>query len=306
MDTSSSPASPLEVIRPALEQFLARFHEVHNVVPFGQHDELKQLMEHARAGLQELPALRRHPHVKVNWSVGVGEFAKIPWIAFLDDRETDSPRRGTYCVLLFAEDMSCVYLTLNQGVTDILATHRRTAARGLLRDRAATIRAHLTELSAAGFRTDNGIDLQTDSPRGGDYEASTIAYKRYTKGEVPPDITINHDLTVLLDAYARVLSQKAKVEDESTGFWIFQANPKVFDIDSALAELPELTWTVKSTAEQAALGDKVFLWRSGHEAGIVGTATVIEAATEMELPSAEAAFVLDKEKFAGTHIGASE
>jgi hypothetical protein len=174
MSASNITRSP-EVIRPALERFLKRFHEVRNNVAFGRHDELRQLMENIRGGLEGLPALRGHPHVKVNWSVGIGEFAKIPWIALLDDRETDSPRRGTYCVLLFAEDMSCVYLTLNQGVTDLLAAHRRAMARQMLRDRASTIRGQQVELGAAGFRTDDGIDLQTDGLRGGDYEASTIA-----------------------------------------------------------------------------------------------------------------------------------
>jgi hypothetical protein len=295
----SNIARSIEVIRPALEQFLARFHEVRNTMTFGRHDELKQLMEDIRAGLEGLPALRGHTHVKVNWSVGIGEFAKIPWIALLDDRETDSPRRGTYCVLLFAEDMSCVYLTLNQCVIDLLAAHRRAVARQMLRDRASTIRGQQVELGAAGFRTDDDIDLRTDSLRGGDYEASTIAYKRYPRGEVPPDNAINHDLTVLLDVYARVLSREANTENDSTGFWIFQANPELFDLAGAITQLSELTWTVHGKAEKAASGDKVFLWRSGRDAGIIATATVIQAATEMELPPEEEPFVLDKQKFAG-------
>ncbi len=59
-----------------------------------------------------------HGNFKVQGSVGQGNWAKIPWIAIMDTRITTSTQLGEYIVYLFSEDMSSVYLTLAQGVTE--------------------------------------------------------------------------------------------------------------------------------------------------------------------------------------------
>jgi MrcB-like, N-terminal domain len=56
--------------------------------------------------------------LRTRFSIGQGNCAKVPWIAFLDARETDSTQRGVYPVYLFREDASGFYLVLGQGVTD--------------------------------------------------------------------------------------------------------------------------------------------------------------------------------------------
>jgi len=285
-----------------LEQFLASYPEQRATVAFGQHGELKNLMNSMGRCLRGLPALKAHPNVKVSWSLGAGNWARIPWVAMMDDRETTSTQRGIYCVFLFREDMSGVYLTLNQGVTDEVDKHGRTAGRDVLRSRARSIRDSATSLSEAGFAADDGIDLRTQGALGQDYEASTISYKLYSNGAVPPDGAINADLTALLDTYRSVLARKPTGEKRSVGFWIFQANPQIYDIDGALGHLSSLTWTVRDQAEHAAVGDKVFIWRSGREAGIVGIATITDAAAEIELPDAEAAYALDRDRLLGPKL----
>ena len=45
--------------------------------------------------------------------------------------------------------------------------------------------------------------------------------------------------------------------------WIFQGNPKVFDIDGYLAASSGvILWRVSRYAEQIAIGDSVYIWRS--------------------------------------------
>ena len=56
--------------------------------------------------------------------------------------------------------------------------------------------------------------------------------------------------------------------------WLFQANPSIYDIDQALTESSELTWVVRQYTNEVRKGDRVYLWRSGPEAGVVATATV--------------------------------
>src|SRR5262249_54472819 len=62
------------------------------------------------------PVQRRQPHLDVTWSLGQGQWASIPWAACYDRRDTTTTQRSIYVVYLFREDMSGVYLTLNQGV----------------------------------------------------------------------------------------------------------------------------------------------------------------------------------------------
>ncbi len=56
---------------------------------------------------------------------------------------------------------------------------------------------------------------------------------------------------------------------------MFQANPKKWDIDAALGKLSTIRWLVTQYRSDITTGDRVFLWRSGPEAGVVALATVL-------------------------------
>jgi hypothetical protein len=288
-----------EVIREAIQKFLNQFPEVRDATA-GVRPEITPLIERIGFAIEGLPAVKQHTHVGVSWSLGAGRWASVPWVALMDDRETDSTQRGIYCVFLFREDMSGVYLTLNQGVTDFVKEHGQVAAREVLRDRATMIRGQVAELQTLGFKVDDGIDLHTDSTRGRAYESGTIAYKLYAAENIPTDVEINEDLSALLEAYARTLAHKhIDIQKSASGFWIFQANPKRFDIDGATAELQEFTWIVPDGNRNPNVGDKVFLWRSGRDAGIVAVATVTHEVAEIGCSPEEEQFVLEENRFSG-------
>jgi len=60
--------------------------------------------------------------------------------------------------------------------------------------------------------------------------------------------------------------------------WIFQGNPKVFDIEDYLARYPELIyWRVPRFQAEIAVGDRAFIWRAGFESGLVASGVVVEA-----------------------------
>ena len=102
------------------------------------------------------------PTVEVKWSVGKGNWARVPWIAFLDSRLTDTTQKGIYIAYLFREDMQGLYLALIQGVTDVVTQPGITQAEGrqLLRQRAESLRNNFGELKEHGFELDNNINLQ--------------------------------------------------------------------------------------------------------------------------------------------------
>jgi 5-methylcytosine-specific restriction endonuclease McrA len=69
--------------------------------------------------------------------------------------------------------------------------------------------------------------------------------------------------------------------------WIFQGNPKIFDIDGYLsASFGLIKWTVSRYQDQIKPGDSVYIWRSqGDEpslAGVVAEGTVVETPSVQE------------------------
>ena len=67
-----------------------------------------------------------------------------------------------------------------------------------------------------------------------------------------------------------------------SGAWIFQGNPKRFDIDEYLTEFDYVYWSVPQHKDNVQVGDTVYLWRAGSDAGIVAIGKVAEATTPVD------------------------
>ncbi len=114
--------------------------------------------------------------------MGEGTWARVPWISIFDVRETTTIRNGVYCVYLFRQDMSGVYLTFNQGVTMLGQEVGAKRARLVLRERAQKLGEHSQDLLGNDFVLDDQIDLRADTGLVAQYENSTIAYRLYEAG----------------------------------------------------------------------------------------------------------------------------
>ena len=144
---------------------------------------------------------------KVKGSVGAGRWTDVPWIAVFDKRITSSAQRGVYIVYLLNKDTKELYLTLNQGVTDVAQggdgsgklafTGIATASNGKttesLQARAHTIRNQIGEFD--GLASDS---INTGSKP---YDAGCIYYKKYTLDTLPEDEELYSDLQRLIEAY---------------------------------------------------------------------------------------------------------
>jgi MoxR-like ATPase/predicted RNA-binding protein with PUA-like domain len=89
------------------------------------------------------------------------------------------------------------------------------------------------------------------------------------------------------------------------GAWIFQANPDLYDIKSALQTLTEQTWLVTKFKEEIKVGDKVYLWQSGSEGGIVGLGEITAPPQMGAALEAEGPFAKSSGKFDGEHLRAT-
>lgn len=168
---------------------------------FGRESGVYQKFGELSREIADLDEVRGRPHLKVSWSAGQGNWAKVPWLALLDRRETSSIQSGVYCVFLFREDMSGVYLTLNQGVTSVIQSLGKREGHRSLRAHADAVRPALADLTREGFRIDNDIDLGGGAGLPANYEASTIAYKLYEAKQMPADSILREDLDSVLTSY---------------------------------------------------------------------------------------------------------
>lgn len=194
-------------LRALLEDILQRYNAPDRG-PIGKENPVWKLFDSTADVLNDAPPVAQREHLQVRPSVGQGNWAKVPWIALMDERETTSTQHGVYVVFLFAEDMSSVYLTLNQGVTQVFSDHKASKAREVLQERADRYRQYCGHLEELGFRLDSSIDLKTKSSLGRKYENSTVAHKRYDRDAVPGDDELVADLEAVLNAYDDYLEER--------------------------------------------------------------------------------------------------
>jgi hypothetical protein len=72
-----------------------------------------------------------------------------------------------------------------------------------------------------------------------------------------------------------VLYGKFLKEMDDPSAWIFQGNPKYYDVDGAVRDLDMITWQVNQSPKQIKQGHKVYIWRSGSDGGIIAQGTVL-------------------------------
>lgn len=227
---------PESYVKTAFDNILSSYFRA-RLKPFGRERGLWRMFEDLSRYLQDAS---QRPSLRIKWGVGKGNWARVPWIAFLDDRETNSTRHGVYPVYLFREDLSGVYLALNQGIACLKDNLGTLRSRRVLRDRAEQLLRETPAVNAlqdSGFSLDNRMDLHSSGGLVKDYEASTVGYKLYARGEIPNDVDLLTDLDQLLCAYDQYLEQQPFREPEAPVTALCEQPQAEFDIGSAIHQV---------------------------------------------------------------------
>ena len=166
----------------------------------------KSLPEHI-AGLVKAPT-----RYKVEGSAGKGNWAGCPWISVFDISITESAQSGYYPVYLFRDDMTGVYLSLNQGVTDIRETHKENPKK-VLQIRAADYRAQIGALPTRFPEIE--IDLRSgQSNLASFYEPGNICARFYSTEALPTEDELVTDLRSLLTTYQTLVDNDKTMGEE--------------------------------------------------------------------------------------------
>ena len=70
--------------------------------------------------------------------------------------------------------------------------------------------------------------------------------------------------------YARFLKELGE-----PSAWIFQGNPKYYDVVGAVETLDKITWAVNQYPKQIKKDDKAYIWVSGSDSGIIASGTIM-------------------------------
>ncbi len=268
------------------QEILEKYPEAINS-KFSSGHPVYQLFSKAQDMLKKAPFIKKNQDLFVKASCGQGNWARVPWIAFLDKRDTDTTRKGVYAVILFRSDMKGLYLTFNQGVTDPREKLGSSKGPEFLIEKAQQIRSLYPSLEGQGFILDNNLILDDKAKLGEAYATSTIAYKYFPQEDLKEYSDFFKNLETLLNLYQDYVDQNREKEltsrfiegyynsENATNYWVFQGNPNKFDIVKALKDDNLRTWSVSSHKDKIKKGDKAILWATGKDGGCYALVEVV-------------------------------
>lgn len=154
----------------------------------------------------------------VNGSPGQGNWAAVPWVGIFNKSITTTATRGVYIVYLFSSNCDSVYLTLNQGCTELKNVLGKSGAVKAMKEVSEEI---ISKIDSRGFSVGDNIDLKDSHELPYLYERGTIFYKEYKKDQLPSNEVLISDLKKMVDIYEeyidRILMQDTKVNNNTIG-----------------------------------------------------------------------------------------
>ena len=161
---------------------------------------------------------KNREHYKYRSSCGQhSNWADVPWIAVLDPEITTSTMRGYYIVFLFSIDMKRVYLSLNQGMTDIEKELKTGGAANELLRRADFIRDRIPEFKKDFIfkPIDLSIKLSGNTTRPFLYEKGHAFGKEYSLSKGLDENELTNDLNKILNLYS-LLNYRGGIDSDTT------------------------------------------------------------------------------------------
>ncbi|PFP27682.1 hypothetical protein COJ96_15680 [Bacillus sp. AFS073361] len=166
-----------------------------------------------------------------------------------------------------------------------------------------TITAYTNSLKNATAKLNINPLTETDLFHITSVAAFEEAYKRITSAPNFHEVDLaagNKAYSNALSLYSRFLKELAE-----PSCWVFQGNPKYYDVIGAVHDLNTITWAVNQNYKQIKKGDKVYIWLSGPEGGIVASGTIL-CDPEMKQPEPNDPYNcsddLNKEPYLGVDI----
>ena len=150
---------------------------------------------------------------KIEGSVGKGNWARCPWVSAFDVQITESAQSGYYPVYLFRGNMTGVYLSLNQGVTDIRENYKENP-KEVLRRHATDFRGKLGEIPDRFPERRIDLTTRSETELASFYEDGNICARFYPSGALPSEEDLTHDFREMIKQYASLVDNDKDLGEE--------------------------------------------------------------------------------------------
>lgn len=214
-------------INELLKSIMLNYQNKKTTEPFNKESSMFQLVNYTSkdAIKNTIDTLKLSTaNLEVKASCGAGGWTRYPWIAVFNPEITTTIQEGIYIVYLFSEDMKRLYLTINQGCTNLNKRLKKKAALDQMRQTREEFRI---KYPSDLFKTDNDLIVGNS-----DYEEGCIYYKEYSIDDFPSEETIIEDLSKVIDIYNEYYIKEIKDKEdfnESGENWMGEGNLKGFD-----------------------------------------------------------------------------
>lgn len=185
------------MLRTIIDGILSEYLNARNE-DFANHSTARLLQHDLPNALREV--VENQEQYKFEGSAGKGNWAYCPWVAAFDVLITETAQSGYYLVYLFRQDMKGVYLSLNQGVTEVREKYR-DHPKEVLKIRAGDFRAQLGSIAKRFPEVEIDLAVSTPSELAAFYEAGNICAVYYDAAAVPNDDCLVGDFKELLQLY---------------------------------------------------------------------------------------------------------
>ena len=155
-------------------------------------------------GPKIIQSILNNGNLKVQCSVGQGNWAEVPWFGIFNPEVSVSATKGVYVVYLFSTDMKKVYLCQGQGVTAVKEDFGRAQYEELSR-RSSLIRNRVPEYKKT-FNAKN-ITLNGKTSLAKEYEPAVAYSKAYEVGKLPNESVLKSDLFEAIKCYDFLVSR---------------------------------------------------------------------------------------------------
>jgi len=109
----------------------------------------------------------------------------------------------------------------------------------------------------------NEVFAKSDSPHHSFPELSYAAWAVTTSSKTVPGVPSKNGVSTANNTFNNTLG------------WIFQGNPKYYDVIGAIKDLDVITWSVKQFQNQIKKGDRAYIWVSGPNGGIIASGIIL-------------------------------
>ncbi|MGB9980114.1 MrcB family domain-containing protein [Methanobacterium sp.] len=195
------------MLKELFERVLKEYKSAHNE-NFVGHTIANILRNEIPEALRQI--IENSNKYKVSGSAGQGNWTYSPWVAIMNREITETPQKGYYLVYLFREDMSGVYLSFNQGMTEIKNQNGSNKTKEILRSKAIEFREKLGEYP----KLLDSIDLRpiNSSSNSVFYEEGNVYAKYYDLENLPSDDIFIKDLRMFLELYDSIVDDNMDLE----------------------------------------------------------------------------------------------